>query len=230
MFFLAFFSSFRSIVSELRALRFSVFAQRPRSANQSLRSTTHRAAANWPARLSGRRVTRQPGGGGTQPGPGREAGVSVSVRARTARQVPRRGLGTVPRKVPSPQPQYRTVPCGFPLMDDPRVTPPQPARKGEPLPRPEICGIEMKNLELFQLTHQNPGAIFFFLMTDYNWIQPRWRELQYPEIEFQRSMNYCDCKVDGFVFRTTYNRDEFGKRKVCIKKFGGPEILQRLYH
>ncbi|CAD7671181.1 unnamed protein product [Nyctereutes procyonoides] len=34
-------------------------------------------------------------------------------------------------------PQYRTVPCGFPLMDDPRVTPPQPARKGEPLPRPE---------------------------------------------------------------------------------------------
>jgi len=52
------------------------------------------------------------------------------------------------------------VPCGFLVMNDPRVTPPQPARKGEPFAHPEICRIEMKYFEFFQLTHQNPGAFF----------------------------------------------------------------------
>ncbi|XP_032185610.1 uncharacterized protein LOC116582341 [Mustela erminea] len=35
-----------------------------------------------------------------------------------------------------PMPQYRMVPCGFLVMNDPRVTPPQPARKGEPFTQP----------------------------------------------------------------------------------------------
>lgn len=48
----------RLAVSELRALRFSVFAQRPHSANQSPRSTTHRVRANWTNWPSRRRVTQ----------------------------------------------------------------------------------------------------------------------------------------------------------------------------
>lgn len=40
-----------------------------------------------------------------EPASGLAVGVSVSVRVRTAPQVPRRWLGTLPRKVPSPQPQ-----------------------------------------------------------------------------------------------------------------------------
>lgn len=73
-------------VSELGAQRFSVFAQRPPSANQSPRSTTPCAPADWLRRPSSRRVTRQQGGAGPSPRPGWRAGaVSVSVRGSRAR-------------------------------------------------------------------------------------------------------------------------------------------------